>query len=172
MAAAPTNDFARRYFDLTNQDPYIQSVARPGQVIIKKMPYEYGAVIGGPAPKLPLTLANGTVTEPLTTLADSDFVFTSLAAGVNLTANGDLKFNRNLTLQIQDAATGKVFFNVPTVSSLVAGGGGFPFIFPAPRVIRPNTTLILSARNRDTSTNYNAMFVVLGGTRIFYETNR
>ena len=25
-------DFADRYFQLTNQDPYIQSVARPGQM--------------------------------------------------------------------------------------------------------------------------------------------
>lgn len=165
MAAS---DFAQRYFDLTNQDPYIQSVARPGQVIVKKMPYEYGTVIGGPAPALPLTLANGAVTATIITLADSDFVLTSIAACVNITVNGDMKFNRNLTLQIQDTSTGKLFFSAPTVTSLVAGGGGFPFIFPAPRVIRPNTGLLLTAQNRDTGQNYNQMFVTLGGTRLFY----
>lgn len=162
----PASDFAQRYFDLTNQDPYIQSVARPGQTIVKKMPYEYGAVIGNAA--TPLTLANGALAATITTLADSDFVLTSLAACVNITANGDMKFNRNLTLQIQDTSTGKFFFSAPTVTSLVAGGGGFPFIFPAPRVIRPNTTLLLTGQNRDTAQNYFQMFVILGGTRIFY----
>ena len=50
----------------------------------------------------------------------------------------------------------------------MAGGGGFPFIFPAPRVIRPNTNLLLTALNRDTAQNYVQMFLTLGGTRIFY----
>lgn len=162
----PANDFAQRYFELTNQDPYIQSVKRPDQVLVKKMPYAYEAFIGTAA--VPLTFANGAQVATLTTLADSDFVLTSLAASVNITANGDMKFNRNLTLQILDTATGKSFFNVPTVVTLVAGGGGFPFLFPAPRVIRPNATLILTAQNRDTGQDYNQMFVALGGTRLFY----
>jgi hypothetical protein len=160
------NDFAQRYLDLTNQDPYIQSVARPGAVIVKKMSYVYNVVIGQPQP---LTLAALTVNASLTTLADSDFVLTYLSACVNITPAGDMKVNRNLTLQIQDTSTGKFFFSAPTVMSLVAGAGGFPFVFPAPRVIRPNTTLQLSAQNRDTAQDYNNMFVALGGTRIFYE---
>jgi hypothetical protein len=159
-------DFAQRYFELTNQDPYIQSVARPGQVIVKKMPFNYPAVIGSAA--VPLSFANGAQSTTLITLADSDFVLTSLSASVNLTANSDMKFNRNLTLQIQDTSTGKFFFSQPTVVTLVAGGGGFPFIFPAPRVIRPNTGLLITAQNRDNVTNYFQMFVNLGGTRIFY----
>jgi hypothetical protein len=166
----PASDFARRYFDLSNQDPYIQSVARPGQTIIKKMPYEYGAVIGTAA--APLTFANGALTATIITLADSDFILTSLAVCVNIAVNGDMKFNRNLTLQIQDTSTGKFFFSAPTVTSLVAGGGGFPFIFPAPRVIRPNTGLLLTGQNRDTAQAYNQMFITLGGTRIFYAEDR
>jgi hypothetical protein len=161
----PTSSFDQRYFELSNADPYIQSVARPGQTIVKKMPYEYGVVIGSAATPLAV---GATIQAMLITLADSDFILTSLAIGYNLTANSDLKFNRNLTIQIQDTSTGKTFFNVPTVTSLVAGGGGFPFIFPAPRVIRPNTGLLLTAANRDTITNYYQMFVTLGGTRIFY----
>jgi hypothetical protein len=159
------NDFAQRHFDLTNQDPYIQSVARPGATIVKKMSYVYNVVIGTPQP---LTFASGAINANLTTLADSDFVLTYLSACVNITANGDMKVNRNLTLQIQDTSTGKFFFSAPTVVSLVAGAGGFPFVFPAPRVIRPNTTLTLTAQNRDTAQDYNNMFVALGGTRIFY----
>lgn len=159
-------DFADRYFQLTNQDPYIQSVARPGQTIVKKMPYEYGQTVGNAA--TPLTFAAGTVQATLITLADSDFVLTSLAASVQQTANSHMLYNRNLTLQIQDTSTGKFFFSAPTVMTLVAGAGGFPFIFPAPRVIRPNTGLLFSVTNRDTAGDYLTMFLTLAGTRLFY----
>lgn len=163
-----------RYAELSNQDPYIQSVKRAGQNILKKMPYEYGGIVGGPlsaagVATTPLTLAAGAVQTTVSMQADSDFVLTSLAVAVNITANGDMKFNRNLTLQIQDTSTGKFFFSAPCVTSLVGGGGGFPFIFPAPRVLRPNIVLLLTGQNRDTAVNYNAMFVTLGGTRIFYD---
>lgn len=157
------NDFASRYFELTQQSPYVRAVARPGQVIVKMMPYEYGVVIGPT-----LTIGGAPLTALMTTLADSDFVLTSLSASVQLTVNGDMKYNRNVTLQIQDTSTGKYFFSAPTVMSLVAGAGGFPFIFPAPRVIRPNTSLLVSAQNRDTAVAYYQMFVTFGGSRIFY----
>lgn len=159
------NDFSDRYFALTNQDPYIQSVARPGQTITKKSPYSYGFVIGDATAPLNLGVS---VSRTLITLADSDFVMTSLAAEVIQDANSDGKFNRNLTLQIQDTSTGKFFFSQPTVMSLIAGGGGFPLMYPAPRVIRPNTGLLFTVTNRDTAQNYLSMFVTLGGSRLFY----
>lgn len=164
----PASAFDQRYFELSNQDPYVQSVRRPGGVIVKKMPYDYGATIGGPAPDTPLTFAAGAVNEVMTTLGDSDFVLSSMSASVNATVNGNMLFNRNLTLQIQDLSSGKFFFQVPTVVELVTGGGGFPFEFVAPRVMRPNSSFLLTAQNRDTAQNYNAMFVTFHGTRYFY----
>lgn len=160
------NDFADRYFALSNQDPYIQSVARPGQTIVKKMPYNYGVTVGDAA--TPLTLAAGPVSKTLTTLADSDFIMTGIAGEVILDANSDGKFNRNLTLQVQDTSTGKFFFSAPTVITLVVGGGGFPLIYPAPRVIRPNTGLLFTMQNRDTGQNYLSAFLTIVGTRLFY----
>jgi hypothetical protein len=172
MSGAPTTTpttLAQRYFDLSNQDPYIQSVARPGQTIVRKIPYQYGVVVGTAV--APLSLANGPQTASIVTLSDSDFIVTDLSAGVNITANGDMKFNRNLTLQIQDQSTGKFFFNQPTVVTLVAGGGGFPFRFPAPRVVAPNVQLLVTMQNRDTTTDYFQGFITFGGTRIFYATD-
>jgi hypothetical protein len=165
----PANDFAQRYFELSNQDPYIQSVKRPGQTLVKKMSFIYNAVIGSATQ--PLTFANGPITSNLITLADSDFVLTSLSACMNLVVNGDMKVNRNLTLQIQDTSNGKFFFSQPTVTTLIAGAGGFPFVYPAPRVIRPNTTLLLTAQNRDSANDYFQMFVAFQGTRMFYASN-
>jgi hypothetical protein len=163
MAVADLNN---AYLQILANSPYIKSVAKPGRTIAALETYVYNTVIGTAA--IPLTLANGPVSSTLDTQADSDFVMTYLSASVNITVNGDMKVNRNLTLQIQDTSTGKLFFSAPTVLTLVAGGGGFPFIFPAPRVINANTTLLFTGQNRDTAQDYNQMFVALGGTRIFY----
>lgn len=163
----PANDLQTRYLQLAASSDYLRSVIQPGREVVGFEYYAYNAVIGTAA--LPLSLANGAQQTTLETQADSDFVVTSLSACVNITANGDMKVNRNLTLQIQDTSTGKLFFSQPTVMTLVAGGGGFPFIFPSPRVVRANTTLLLTGQNRDTAVNYNQMFVSLGGTRIYYK---
>lgn len=160
------NDFQQKYLQILADSPYIRSVAKPGRTILGIETYVYNATVGTAA--IPLTLANGAVTATLDTQADSDFVLTYLSASVNITANGDMKVNRNLTLQIQDTSTGKLFFNNPTVMTLVAGAGGFPFIFPAPRVINANTTLLFTVQNRDTTQDYNQAFLALGGSRIFY----
>lgn len=160
------NDLQTRYLQLAAQSDYLRSILKPGRQVVDFQSYVYNAVIGTAA--LPLTLANGAVSTTLDIQADSDFAVTYLSACVNLTANGDMKVNRNLTLQIEDLSTGKVFFSRPTVFTLVAGGGGFPFVFVAPRVLNANTQLRLTAQNRDTANNYNQMFVALGGTRIYY----
>lgn len=153
-----------KYLELLSNSPYIASVRKPGRTIIGMETYVYNVVVGTAGS---LTLGTD-VQATLETQSDSDFVLSYLSACVNITANGDMKSNRNLTLQIQDTSTGKLFFNVPTVMTLVAGGGGFPFIFPAPRVINANATLLFTVRNRDATTNYNQAFLSLGGTRIFY----
>lgn len=158
-------DLAAAYLALTNQDPYVQSVARPGQTIVKRIPFQYGVLISN------ITLAGGAVTAPMTTLADSDFVFQTLSAGAQPTATTAVFYDRNLLLQIQDTSNGKFYFSQPSLMALVTGGGGFPFVFPAPRVIRPNSTLLFTATNRDVSTDYFAMYLTLGGTRIFYANN-
>lgn len=161
------NAFQQKYLQLLIDSPYIRSVAKPGRTITGLESYVYNTTVGTTA--LPLTLANGAVQTTLDMQADSDFVMTYLSAAVNITANGDMKVNRNLTLQIQDTSTGKLFFSAPAVMTLVAGGGGFPFIFPAPRVINSNSTLLITVQNRDTAQDYNQAFIAFGGTRIFYD---
>lgn len=163
---AASNAFQRKYTEIVANSPYIASVRKPGRQIVGFETYIYNAVIGTAA--LPLTFANGAQTTTLETHSDSDFVLAYLSACVNISANADMKFNRNLVLQIQDTSTGKNFFSAPTVMTLCAGGGGFPFVYPAPRVIDANVTLLFTAQNRDTGQDYNQMFVSLGGTRIFY----
>ncbi len=154
--------FEQKYFEYLQSSPYIQSVKRPGREIVAMETYTYDLVVGGP-----LNL-NVDVSNTLITHADSDFIFAMLSASLNISANGDMKYNRNVTLQIQDQSTGKFFFNQPTVITLVGGGGGFPFVYPSPRVVNPNTGLQFTVRNRDTAQNYNQAFFAMLGTRIFY----
>ena len=160
------NDLQTRYLELAAQSDYLRTILKPGRRVVDFQSFIYNAVVGTAAQ--PLTLANGPLTTVLDIQADSDFAVTSLSACVNVTANGDMKVNRNLTLQVQDLSTGKVFFSQPTVVTLVAGGGGFPFIFPAPRVLNANTQLLITAQNRDTGQDYNQLFLGFEGTRIFY----
>lgn len=159
-------DFGATYFNLSNQDPYIQSVVRPGETLVKKMPFDYSVNVG--TATAPLTLAGGARTGSITTFADSDFVATSLAGGVQISADADMKYNRNLTIQIQDTSNGKYFFSAPTVAALCLGGGGFPMKFAAPRVIRPNAVLLVTVTNRDTAQDYLTMFLTFAGSRLFY----
>ena len=168
MSGAP--DFGSRYMQLSNQDPYIQSVARQGQAITNRMPYDYPMTIGNAA--TPLTLAAGALNGFITTLADSDFVVESISASVNLTANSDMKFDRNIVFQLQDTSSGKFFYSAPIVMALGAGAGGYPLKYAAPRVIRPNTTILGTAQNRDTGQDYFSFFLTLHGTRIFYATEQ
>lgn len=161
----PTNIFQQKYLELLTGSDYIRSVAQPGRRIVDIETYVYN--VQSPA-ATPLTLAAGAVQATLETQADSDFVLAYLSACFNISANADMQFNRNVTLQIQDTSTGKNWFSQPTVMTLVTGGGGFPFVNVAPRVIRANTSLLFTFQNRDTTQNYNQAFLSLGGTRIFY----
>lgn len=163
---ADSNAFQSKYLELLARHPYMRSVVAQDRKIIGLESYTYNVTIGTAA--RPLTLANLAVSAQLITLSDSDFVFDQMSACVNLVANGDMQFNRNLTLQILDQGTGKLFFSEPTLFGLVAGAGGFPYVFPSPRVVAPNSSLTFTAQNLDTGQNFNQMFVALHGTRVFY----
>lgn len=153
---------------LANSD-YIQGVAKPGRVIADIQYYVYNGRIGTDA----VPLASGvTQTQRFDTHADSDFAISYIEACLQELAGGVMTYNGNTALQIQDLATGKLFFSVPTAMALVSGAGGFPFVLPAPRLFNPNTAIAVSATNRDTIVNGGAgpvgLYYAFHGTRIFY----
>jgi hypothetical protein len=154
--------FQRKYFEVLANSDYIRSIRKPGRELIGLRSYIYNVVVG------PSLLLNVPISTTLETQADSDFALAYLSASANQSANADMQFNRNLTLQIQDLSTGKLFFSAPTVMTLVTGGGGFPYVFPVPRVVNANSQLLFTVNNRDTAVNYNQAFLSLGGIRLFY----
>lgn len=157
--------FEAKYLEILNASPYIKAFAKPGRRVARIQYYDYNIRIGSAAAPL---LLNTPQIGNIETQADSDFVMTYLSTGALQVANGVMTFNRNITLQIQDQSTGKFFFSAPSVMGLVGGAGGFPYVFPAPRVINPNTNLQITVVNRDTTTNFDGLFLAFHGTRIYY----
>ena len=165
----PGTDFEALALAIASKTPYLAAALRPGRAVVDLQYYAYNLRIGTDA--APLT-PNTTFSDDIHTQADSDFVATFVSACIQEVANGAMAYNDNVALQIQDLWSGKLWFNVPTVLSLVAGAGGFPFVLTSPRVIPPNSALRFSATNRDTIVNGGlgpvGLFLAVHGTRVFY----
>lgn len=164
-----TANFQQMFLAQLAASPYMASVLTPGRAVADLQYYAYNGRIGADA----VPLANGVAqTAQFDTQADSDFLLTFISACVQEVANGAMAYNDNVALQIQDLSTGKLFFNVPTALSLVAGAGGFPFVLPAPRVFNPNTAIAVTAINHDAIINGGAgpvgVYFAFHGARIFY----
>jgi hypothetical protein len=162
------NAFEARYLQLVASSEYIRAVAQPGRPIRSVQYYVYNLVMGTLAVPAQVLALNTDVTSVIETQADSDFVLSYMSAAAQATVSENLFVNRDITIQLQDLSTGKFFFSAPIVMGLVAGAGGFPYVFPSPRVIRPNTGLAVTIRRRDTVNAYSNFFLALHGTRIFY----
>lgn len=166
---AQLDELQSLYLDVLNNSPYMKSILQPGRKAVEIEYYCYNGQIGTAAVPLAVGVPQ---TVSFDTQADSDFAVTFMTAACQEVVNGALAYNDNVTLQITDTSTGKTFFNIPTVFGLVTGAGGFPFVLPAPRVIRPNTTISVQATNRDTQVNGGSgpvsLLWALHGTRIFY----
>jgi hypothetical protein len=158
------NDFQRRYLDILQSTDYISSVARPGRKIVNIDYFAYNNRIGTDT----VPIANGAIGQgQIDFQADSDFVLTYMSAAVQNAAGGALIFNPNCTVQLTDQGSGKTFFNTPTLMALAFGGGGFPFLLPSPRVMNPNTSMLIQVLN-STGGNLFGIYTVFHGARIFY----
>jgi len=164
-----TNPLTARYLEIAKSSPYLASVLKPGRQLVEAQYYAYNGRIGTDA--VPLAL-NVPQVDTFDTQADSDFVLTMISACIQPEANGAMQYNGNVAMQVQDLATGKFMFSAPTPIALVTGAGGFPFRLAAPRVLNPNTSIAVSATNRDALINGGlgpvALFYAFHGTRLFY----
>lgn len=110
--------------------------------------------------------------------SDSDFVLTSLAGAAcanqtNAIAGGQQRVHMNpaLLMQITNLSSGRTFFNSAVAMPLATGFGGFPFLFPSPRVIKPRSTLkfdFSTATTQAGGANFRGVFLALHGAKIFY----
>lgn len=157
--------FEQRALEILASSPYMRAIAIPGRRIAAVQYYAYNTVVGSATSPL---VANVPQSSTIEIQADSYFALAFMSSAVQLSANSLMQFNVNATLQIQDQSNGKFFFNIPTPLSMVTGAGGFPFVFPASRVLAPNTGLQVTVTNRDGTINPIGAFIDLHGIRIFY----
>jgi len=156
------NEFQRRGLDLAQNSLFLASYIKANSDIVGADSFGYGGQMDNIA-------ANGVGSTSINILADSYFVCTYISAAAWITATGAASA-ANFTIQITDKGTGKTFYNIPTLLSLVAGSAGFPFFLAAPRLIAPQTIIQLDVTNL-TATAGISLQVTLQGARIFYGSN-
>lgn len=152
------NAVERQLIDVWSQSSYLAAIARKDKTILGVDYYTYNVNITGLA-----GAAAGQGSVQL--LADSDFVLVYQSAVV--VAAGAVVATPVTDVQLTDTGAGKTFFSAPTFLTMQFGSGGFPFILPAPRVLVPNTTLLVSVNNLTAATAYDYYFA-FSGARIFY----
>lgn len=142
---------------------------KPGRTLIDAKYYAYDGRVGSDATPLDLDVPQAITFD---TQADSDFVVTLVSACVQEEVNGAMHYNDNVALQVRDLSSGKDLFNIPTPLALVTGAGGFPFRLAVPRIWNPNTSIQVTAINRDSLINGGegpvGLFFAFHGTRLFY----
>ena len=163
------NPLQAKYLEILNASPYLDAVRKPGRQVVDVQYYAYNVRVGSVAVPLADGVAQTTTFE---TQADSDFVVSEVSAALQAEDNGAMLYNGNVVLQVTDLSSGKLFYNRPAALALVTGAGGFPFVLPAARVWNPNTSIAVTATNRDALINGGAgpvgLFLAFHGTRLFY----
>lgn len=174
------NEFQRRLMDVVEANTAVYDAIDHKREVLLVEPYCYAVDFNN-------TIASGVQLNPATPRSfnlimdsDSDFVLTHMNGGCGVnqgtaTAGGAQRIQANpaVLLQITDRSSGRTFFDIPTIFPLVAGWGGFPFIFTSPRVIKPRSTLQLDFTVADTSgagANYYGVYAALWGAKIFYKS--
>lgn len=151
------NDFERRLLDMMQTSSFIQAIKRTNGEIVNTDYFAYNVATENVA-------AAGVAQGNVQIQADSDFVLTYMSAQ---TINAGAAVATPLqTVQVTDTGTGKTFFSSETLQPLVFGSGGFPFLLPAPRVIVPNTNLLVNVTNIS-AVAYTTYFSFMG-MRVYY----
>lgn len=156
------NEFWRKLCDITGSDNYVSLFAEPGRKIslIDNYTYSVESTVAG-------VVQNVTSSYDVVMDSDSDFVCMFLAGFGRVAGQTDLIFNPAIMVQITDQASGRTWLNQPAPLPMLCGQGGFPFLLSSPRVIRPRSTLTVSATPAQ-ATDFSGFYFSFHGARIFY----
>ena len=158
------NEFERKLADMIRWTDYIATFADPQRKILLIDTYTY-TVDGN------TLTANITATAPqsfnIVMDSDSDFVCTYLSGYGRAQGSTLMSVNPALLVQITDKSAGRTFFNKPSPMPMVCGQGGFPFLLPSPRVIKPRSTVNITAQSAQVQT-FTGFYFCLHGGRIYY----
>jgi hypothetical protein len=164
------NLFERSLLDAIEFSDYIGSFADPSKRVLGVENYAYSV------DRRAVNITDAAAQDfQLVMDSDSDFVVCYMSGGARINigpvvANGTrcVEFSPALLVQITDQASGKTYFNRPTPLPLIAGAGGFPFLMSSPRIVKPRSTLTVSAQGAVSGATFNDFMFTLSGAKIYY----
>jgi hypothetical protein len=175
----PMNEFERRFLEMAQNHVYLHQ-----------------ANAGGPPPEYyGYTLQIGSVTDQLASgvthqgqiavQADAWFLLQYISVGVSVLAGtfGDttqITDGGNLLIQITDTGAGEDLYNIPagfagmpailSSGSPLSASAGVPYVFPTPRLIPPNTNILVHVTKLGNAIGENpdlaGAYIVFNGARI------
>lgn len=157
-------EFRRRLLDIVECNDYIASFADPKRQIADIDNYTYTVDKNDTATTI-TNIASQSFNLVMDT--DSDFVCCSFSGIGRVQGSTGLVQNPAMLVQINDKSTGRSFFNQPAPMALIAGQGGYPFFLTSPRVIKPRTTLVVTAIAAQAAI-FDGFYFAISGGRIFY----
>jgi|SRR6185312_3282510 len=155
------NQTRRNLLQIARSSDWLASFKRPDKTLIDIQPYIYNGSIQATA-----AAAAGQVSIPIQ--ADSDFVMFAMTGAVINNATGGFILNPYETIQVTDTGSGKTFFSDYTLFGLVFGLAGFPYMLATPRVVAPNTNILVQINNLSALT-YNT-YIAFAGARLYYQS--
>lgn len=158
------NEFRRKLLDAVKATDYIATFAQPGRPIVAIDNYTY--TVDGQTLTANITQTQSQSFNVIMD-TDSDFVCTYLSGFGRATGAQSLLVNPAMLVQIKDQASGRTWFNIPSPMPMICGQGGFPLLMTSPRVIKPRTTLTVTAISAQAQT-FTGFFFCFHGSRIFY----
>jgi hypothetical protein len=158
------NEFWRELLDTVGYSDYIATFADPARKVIFIDTYSY--IVDGNTLSADIT-ATAPQSFNIIMDTDSDFVCTYFAGFGRATGSTLMMVNPAMLVQISDRASGKTFFNQAAPMPMICGQGGFPFLLTSPRVVKPRTTLTLTARSAQAQ-SFTGFYFAMHGGRIFY----
>ena len=176
----PMNEFERRFLEMAQNHIYLHQANAGGPL---PEYYGYPLQIGSATD----TLTDGITHQGVIAIqSDAWFLLQYLSVGVILPPGSDfgdptqITDGGNLLIQITDTGAGEDLYStgpgviappaIVVAGSPLAGSAGIPYVFPTPRLIMPNTNILVNVTKLGVAGTENpavlGAYVMLNGTRI------
>lgn len=159
------NEFWRKLLDAIQYTDYIATFADPTREILNIDTYAY-SVDGNVLPANITATASQSFNVIMD--SDSDFVCTGMSGYGRALGSTLMMVNPAMLVQITDRSSGKTFFQAAAPMPMICGQGGFPFLPTSPRVVKPRSTLTLTARSAQVQ-SFTGFYFTFHGGRIYYK---
>lgn len=173
----PMNEFERRYLEMVQSHIWLHQANAGGP---PPEYYGYALQIGSSTSQL----VNGVTQQgQIAIQADAWFLLQYMSVAVTPDAQNDttqLTDGGNLLIQITDTGAGEDLYNIPlgvpgmpsflSAGSPLTNAASIPYVFPTPRLIPPNTNILVSVTKLGTLVggvpDMFGAYVMLNGARI------